>query len=249
MLILQEKLSNLHCSKVGFNHFFYFSGRHKILFVYAPSHQDHVDVVTTLASSLKRWLNLDILLDVWDIPTSTSKDPYKWINISFRKATHIVFFGSPDVTVPSSHIYHHIYDSALNLTKIELAKENCSKHFFLVKFPYSKAKCTNDLLINIAQSYKLPRQFRKFLRQLLNKKLYEIVKYDPKYKLIKKELRNVIIEATLKIMNCNVQNTSLVDFKYKQDIVPLQQELYIEYDSVSDSDSDNEPFNVHSENI
>lgn len=137
----------------------------KALLIYTPQTDLHNNVIIIFAQTLKKLFQIDVLMDIYDIPQTKHKNPSLWCSEAFQKATHIVYVTPPH----TAETYPSVYKTetmALRFLEEYLSSERTNKKILCVTFPYTR-KNVPDLFKNFRQ-FHLMKDFAAFISYLEN---------------------------------------------------------------------------------
>ncbi|GAB1866897.1 SEFIR domain-containing protein [Camponotus japonicus] len=139
--------------------------RPNCLLVYSPTHPAHVNVMAELTKYLK-CCNINVMIDMFDIPETTSKDPGLWCNIAFQAADVVLIVTSPPMSSAKSDttiIYRNVDNHLLRLLKENYPQRN--KRYYAIYLPY----CKSDHIPEEARLFKkfrLPENLTKLVKTI-----------------------------------------------------------------------------------
>jgi hypothetical protein len=110
--------------------------RSTILLLHQPLHRVHVHIVMSLAQFLEQYCNIDVLLDINDIPKTKNKDPVFWYNSAISSADFVAVIASPPCGDEHDAIYKDLHTVGLNFMKELLRSKSYRAKMFTIMLPY-----------------------------------------------------------------------------------------------------------------
>ncbi|KAF7996197.1 hypothetical protein HCN44_001829 [Aphidius gifuensis] len=175
------------------------------LLIYSPTHSAHVNVMISFAKYLKS-CGINAMIDVLDIPKTSTRDPAIWCNDAFDKANIILIATSPppssscDNTNSASTIYQNLDNHLLRLVRENYSKNN--KKYMKIVFPYCSQ---NDI----------PEEARLFKKFTIPDNLDKMIRYiyqSNKLKLFGKSSKDLIANINIAMTEiCFKKSTSQIN--------------------------------------
>ncbi|PNF23329.1 hypothetical protein B7P43_G15829 [Cryptotermes secundus] len=132
--------------------------RRRVLLLHDPVHRIHVYVVTCLAQFLEQHCNIDVSLDIRDIPHTENKDPILWYNSEICSVNFVAIISTPPCSDVQEAIYKDLHIVGLNFMKELLRSKTPKTEIFTIILPY----CNETGIPALARHLKRIRLMKDF---------------------------------------------------------------------------------------
>ncbi|KAK6628280.1 hypothetical protein RUM43_002092 [Polyplax serrata] len=174
----------------------------KLLIIFTPSFSSHSNVVLALVEYLKKYCNVEPLVDELHILNSESRDPFKWCNEALKSAEFVMVVASPyhkNMRVSDS-VYQSTDVLLLRLLQERLASDSRKTRVFVLMLPYARKEDVPEEAVHLRR-YHFPKDLNKMLKFVHKDKLLpyylnsKIQGGKRTYKMFGTKLKNCIKEA------------------------------------------------------